>query len=177
MVQLHDATSRHYDFRLEVDGVLRSWAVPRGPSLDPAQRRLAQPVADHALEHADFEGVIPDAPRGTGAVIIWDRGTYTARGNASAAQALASGHLGFELHGQKLRGGWALTRVAEAPDERWVLVKMRDDSADRDGDLVAERPESVVSGLTVDELAAQPPTTTAAGTSRYSTKKRAQIRM
>ena len=152
MVQLHDATTRHYDFRLEVEGVLRSWAVPRGPSLDPAQRRLAQPVADHALEHASYEGVLPDARRGTGAVIIWDRGVYTSR-DGSAAQALAAGHLAFELQGEKLRGGWALTRVAEGRDERWVLVKVRDDHADRERDLVEERPESVVSGLTVDELA------------------------
>jgi DNA ligase D-like protein (predicted 3'-phosphoesterase) len=152
VVQLHDATTRHYDFRLEVEGVLRSWAVPRGPAFDPAQRRLAQPVADHALEHASYEGVLPDARRGTGAVIIWDRGVYTSR-DGSAAQALAAGHLAFELEGEKLRGGWALTRVAEGRDERWVLVKVRDDHADRERDLVKERPESVVSGLTVDELA------------------------
>lgn len=158
VVQLHDATSRHYDFRLQVDGVLRSWAIPRGPSLDPAQKRLAQPVADHALAHGDFEGVLPDARRGTGAVIIWDRGTYTSlpgrdRAPFSPARALARGHLAFELAGEKLRGGWALTRVAEGRDERWILVKVRDAEADRGRDLVAERPESVVSGLTVDELA------------------------
>ena len=137
---------------------MRSWAVPRGPSLDPAQKRLAQPVADHALEHADFERVIADAPRGSGAVIIWDRGTYTVRAGRDAAprpagEALAGGHLAFELDGEKLRGGWALTRVAEGRDERWLLVKVRDGEADRERDLVAERPESVVSGLTVDELA------------------------
>lgn len=131
--------------------MLRSWAVPRGPSLDPAQKRLAQPVADHALEDGDFEGVHPNARRGTGAVIIWDRGTYTS--SVAAAQALAAGHFAFELGGEKLRGGWALTRVAEGRDERWVLVKVRDQEADRESDLVAERPESVLSGLTVDELA------------------------
>ncbi len=131
--------------------MLRSWAVPRGPSLDPAQKRLAQPVEDHALEAGEFEGVHPGARRGTGAVIIWDRGTYTS--SVAADEALAAGHFAFELDGEKLRGGWALTRVAQGRDERWLLVKVRDHEADRERDLVAERPESVLSGLTVDQLA------------------------
>jgi len=158
VIQLHDATSLHYDFRLEIDGVLRSWAIPRGLSLDPADRRLAMPVPDHELATGDFEGVHPDSPRGSGAVIIWDRGVYKSLNRKDGhdepmADALASGHAAFFLEGQKLHGGWALTRVAEAPQERWIVVKMRDRHADRDRDVVAERPESVVSGRTLAEVA------------------------
>jgi DNA ligase D-like protein (predicted 3'-phosphoesterase) len=160
VVQQHDATTRHFDFRIEVDGVLRSWAVPKGPSLDPAQRRLAQPVEDHSLQAGEFEGVHRGARRGTGAVIIWDRGTYRgmqSRGEqaASVATALAGGHIVLELRGEKLRGQWALTRTSSGDDERWILVKVRDEHADRARDVVSERPESVVSGLTIDELAAR----------------------
>jgi DNA ligase D-like protein (predicted 3'-phosphoesterase) len=159
VVQQHDATTLHFDFRLEVNGVLRSWAVPKGPSLDPAQRRLAQPVEDHSLRAGEFEGVHAQARRGSGAVIIWDRGTYRglgAHGDASVpvSAALDDGHAVIELHGEKLQGRWALTRTATGKNERWVLVKMRDAHADRARDVVAERPESVVSGLTIEQLAA-----------------------
>jgi DNA ligase D-like protein (predicted 3'-phosphoesterase) len=159
VVQQHDATTLHFDFRLEVGEVLRSWAVPKGPSLDPAQRRLAQPVEDHSLQAGEFEGVHAGARRGSGAVIIWDRGTYRGLGahgdpTVPVETALAEGHVVIELHGEKLRGQWALTRVASGRDERWVLVKVGDEYADRDRDLVAERPESVVSGLTIEQLAA-----------------------
>jgi DNA ligase D-like protein (predicted 3'-phosphoesterase) len=143
VVQLHDATTLHFDFRLEIGGVLRSWAVPKGPSLDPSERRLAVEVADHALGHADFEGVAAGGPRGTGAVIIWDEGTFE-------LVRERPGHLVVELRGRKLTGGFALTRTGP---EQWILVKMADESARRGSDVVAERPESVRSGRTWQELA------------------------
>jgi DNA ligase D-like protein (predicted 3'-phosphoesterase) len=153
VLQQHDATRLHFDLRLEVGGAFRSWAVPKGLSLDPADRRLAQPVEDHDLAAGDFEGVHAGASRGSGAVIIWDRGTYRGLDAAMAmADALSAGHAAFWLEGQKLRGGWALTRVASDPRERWIVVKVRDELADRD--VVAERPESVVSGRTLAELIA-----------------------
>ena len=154
VIQLHDATSLHFDLRLEVDGVLRSWAVPRGLSLDPRLRRLAMRVDDHELAHGAFEGVLPDAPRGSGAVIVWDHGLHRPLGEGPVAQALDRGHAAFRLDGIKLVGGWALTRVAPGPRERWIVVKMRDEHADPERDIVAERPESVVSGRTIAELAA-----------------------
>jgi DNA ligase D-like protein (predicted 3'-phosphoesterase) len=145
VVQEHDATTLHYDLRLEVGGVLRSWAVPRGPSLDPAERRLAVPVEDHELAAGEFEGVHEGARRGTGAVIIWDEGEFEPLDGD-----LEDGHLAFALRGRKLQGGFALTRTGP---ERWILVKMRDEHARRRSDVVAERPESVRSGRTVQEVA------------------------
>jgi DNA ligase D-like protein (predicted 3'-phosphoesterase) len=153
VLQQHDATSLHFDLRLEVGGVFRSWAVPKGLSLNPADRRLAQPVADHDLAAGDFEGVHAGSRRGSGAVIIWDRGTYRSLDDAaSVADALAAGHAALWLEGEKLRGGWALTRVATGPGERWIAVKVRDEHADRGRDVVAEQPASVVSGRTLAEL-------------------------
>ena len=144
VVQLHDATRLHFDLRIEVAGVLRSWAVPRGPSLDPAVRRLAVPVADHTLDAGDFEGVHQGQRRGTGAVIIWDEGP---------AEILRDepGHLSVRLHGSKLTGGFALTRTGE---ERWILVKVRDADARPGSDIVAEQPASVRTGRTWQDLAA-----------------------
>jgi DNA ligase D-like protein (predicted 3'-phosphoesterase) len=155
VLQQHDATRLHFDLRLEVGGVFRSWAVPKGLSLNPADRRLAQPVDDHDLSAGDFEGVHAGARHGSGAVIIWDRGTYRSLdGAAPVADALAAGHAALWLEGEKLRGGWALTRVASEPGERWIVVKVRDEHADRERDIVAERPASVVSGRTLAELIA-----------------------
>ena len=133
--------------------------MPKGPSLDPADKRLAMAVADHDLAAGDFEGRHAGATRGSGAVIVWDRGTYAVAGGGDAAAALDAGHLAVELHGEKLRGGWALTRVAGGaadPEtrERWVLVKVRDERADRERDVVADEPASVLSGRTLDELVA-----------------------
>jgi DNA ligase D-like protein (predicted 3'-phosphoesterase) len=144
VVQLHDATTLHFDVRLELDGVLRSWAVPKGPSLDPGVKRLAVPVPDHSLEHADFEGVHADTARGSGAVIIWDEGDFE-------LVREEPDHMVVELHGRKLRGGFALTRTGE---QQWVLVKMVDDAARRGSDVVDEQPRSVRSGRTWQELAA-----------------------
>jgi DNA ligase D-like protein (predicted 3'-phosphoesterase) len=143
VVQLHDATTLHFDLRLELGGGLRSWAVPKGPSLDPATKRLAMQVPDHGLEHAQFEGVHAGAARGTGAVIIWDEGDFE-------LVRETPDHLVVELHGRKLRGGFALTRTGE---RCWVLVKTVDDAARRGSDVVAEWPKSVRSGRTWQELA------------------------
>ena len=146
VVQLHDATTLHFDLRLQIGDVLRSWAVPKGPSLDPKTRRLAVPVDDHDLEAGDFEGVHEGHRRGSGAVIIWDEG---------AAEIVTDqpAHLSFILHGSKLAGGFALTRTGE---RRWILVKARDDAARPGSDIVAERPASVRTGRTWQELAIKP---------------------
>jgi len=147
VVQEHQATAHHYDFRLEVEGVMRSWAVPKGPSLDPAEKRLAVQVEDHGLGHNDFEGTLGD-----GGVIVWDRGTYEQGGRVAWPEALERGHAVFVLHGEKLRGGFALQRTRPGAKPQWLLIKRRDDEARPGSDLVAERPESVVSGQTLSEL-------------------------
>jgi len=142
VVQLHDATALHFDLRIQVGEVLRSWAVPKGPSLDPRVRRLAVPVADHDLAAGDFEGVHQGQPRGSGAVIIWDEG-------GADITRDEPGHLSFALHGHKLSGGFGLTRTGE---NRWILVKVRDEHARPGSDIVADQPASVRSGLTWQEL-------------------------
>ena len=141
-MQLHDATTLHFDFRLQSGDVLRSWAVPKGPSLDPGVRRLAVPVEDHSLAAGEFEGVHDGQRRGTGAVIIWDEGT---------AEIVRDepGHVSFILHGRKLSGGFALTRTGP---KRWILVKVRDEAARPGSDIVAEQPASVRSGKTWTQL-------------------------
>lgn len=147
VVQEHQATAHHFDVRLEVDGVMRSWAVPRGPSMDPAAKRLAVQVEDHELAHNEFEG-----RTGHGGVIIWDRGVYEQGGRVSWPEALDRGHAVFVLRGEKLRGGFALQRTGGGAKPQWLLVKRRDEYAAPGSDVVAERPESVVSGLTLDAL-------------------------
>lgn len=147
VVQEHAATARHFDLRLEVGGVMRSWAVPKGPSLDPAVKRLAVQVADHGLEHNRFEGAT-----GSGGVIVWDRGGYEQGGRVAWPAALERGHAVFVLHGEKLRGGFALQRTGDGAKPQWLLIKRRDEEARAGSDVVAERPESVVSGRTLDEL-------------------------
>ena len=143
VVQVHDATRLHFDLRIADGGVLRSWAVPRGPSLDPAQRRLAVPVEDHSLEAGEFEGRHEGQARGSGAVIIWDEGPAEILSNEPA-------HLSVALHGHKLRGRFALTRTGE---HSWILVKARDEYARPGSDVVAEQPLSVRSGRTWQEVA------------------------
>src|SRR5579859_660430 len=145
VIQKHHATRLHYDFRLELDGVLKSWAVPKGPSLDPSVKRLAAHVEDHPLEYGGFEGVIPQGQYGGGNVIIWDRGTWVPAGNPE--EGYRKGHLKFRLEGEKLRGGWMLVRMHARPneprDKNWLLIKEKDEFA-RSGEIVDERPESVV---------------------------------
>ena len=142
VVQLHDATTLHFDLRLQIGDVLRSWAVPKGPSLDPAVRRLAVPVQDHSLAAGEFEGVHEGQLRGSGAVIIWDEGTVDVLRDQP-------GHLSFVLHGQKLTGRFGLTQTG---DRRWILVKARDDHSRSGSDIVAEHPASVRSGRTWEEV-------------------------
>lgn len=157
VIQKHDARRLHYDVRLEVDGVLKSWAVPRGPSPDPAQKRLAVPTDDHSLEYAEFEGVTGSGQYGSGAVIVWDFGEYRNLTEKSGtevpiATALAQGHAKFSLHGVKLAGAWALTRTSANGD--WLLVKVRDEYADPSWDPAESEPASVLSGRTIEEIAA-----------------------
>jgi DNA ligase D-like protein (predicted 3'-phosphoesterase) len=147
VVQEHAATAHHFDLRLEVDGKMRSWAVPKGPSLDPAVKRLAVQVEDHSLSHNDFEGKL-----GRGGVIVWDRGTYEQGGRVAWPQALDRGHAVFVLHGEKLRGGFALQRTRPGEKPQWLLIKRRDEEARPGSDVVAEQPRSVLSERTLDEL-------------------------
>jgi DNA ligase D-like protein (predicted 3'-phosphoesterase) len=147
VVQEHAATAHHFDLRLEVGGVMRSWAIPKGPSLDPAVKRLAVEVEDHAIGHNTFEGRL-DASR----VIVWDRGTYEQGGRVAWPEALTRGHAVFVLHGHKLRGGFALQRTRPGAKPQWLLIKRRDADARAGSDVVAEQPHSVLSGRTLDEL-------------------------
>jgi DNA ligase D-like protein (predicted 3'-phosphoesterase) len=147
VVQEHAATARHFDLRLEVDGVMRSWAVPKGPSMDPAVKRLAVEVGDHDKAHNAFEGTLGD-----GGVIVWDSGSYEQGGRVAWPEALARGHAVFVLHGDKLRGGFALQRTRPGAKAQWLLVKRRDEHARPGSDVVAEQPRSVVSGRTLEEL-------------------------
>ncbi len=146
VVQEHAATARHFDLRLEVDGIMRSWAIPKGPSLDPAVKRLAVEVADHSTAGNMFEGAL-----GAGHVIVWDRGTYEQGGRVAWPQALTRGHAVFVLHGEKLRGGFALQRTRADAKPQWLLIKRRDEHAHPGSDIVAEQPRSVLSGRTLDE--------------------------
>jgi DNA ligase D-like protein (predicted 3'-phosphoesterase) len=148
VVQEHAATARHFDLRLEVDGMMRSWAVPKGPSMDPAVKRLAVQVEDHAMSHNDFEG-----PTESGGVIVWDRGSYEQGGRVPWPDAIERGHAVFVLHGKKLRGGFALQRTGRGGEKpQWLLIKRRDEEAESGVDVVAEQPASVLSGKTLDEL-------------------------
>lgn len=147
IVHQHAATRLHFDLRLELDGVLKSWAVPRGPSADPADKRLAVHVEDHPIEYGDFEGIIPEGNYGAGAVIVWDRGLWVAL--EDPIEGLRKGKLLFELRGYKLRGLWTLVKIKKAEKE-WLLIKERDAYVSQNGD--AFPPGSVLSGLTVEEL-------------------------
>jgi DNA ligase D-like protein (predicted 3'-phosphoesterase) len=147
VVQEHQATAHHWDLRLEVDGAMRSWAVPKGPSMDPAQKRLAVQVEDHAMSHNDFEG-----KAGEGGVIIWDRGTYEQGGRVPWPEAIERGHAVFVLHGEKLDGGFALQRTRPGEKPQWLLIKRKDDAARPGSDVVAESPASVVSGKTLGDI-------------------------
>lgn len=152
VIQKHDASRLHYDFRLEIDGVLKSWAVPKGPSPDPRTKRLAVETEDHPLDYADFEGVIPEDEYGGGTVLVWDAGTWKNRSedddgkSMSAVRAHASGKLVFELWGKKLRGKWSLVRM-DSSDSRqnWLLIKGKDQHADGRRNPVSTQPLSVLS--------------------------------
>jgi bifunctional non-homologous end joining protein LigD len=160
VIQKHAATRLHYDFRLEMEGVLRSWAVPKGPSLDPGEKRLAVHVEDHPIDYGDFEGIIPKGQYGGGTVLLWDHGTWTPEGDPVAAYK--KGNLKFQLDGEKLHGRWALIRMGarnqEGEHENWLLLKEKDDIAvPGSGDAVVEQyPNSVATGLSLEEIAADP---------------------
>jgi bifunctional non-homologous end joining protein LigD len=151
VVQKHAATRLHYDFRLEIDGVLKSWAVPKGPSLNPADKRLAVMTEDHPLAYGGFEGVIPKGNYGAGEVIVWDNGTFQPEGALSASEQLARGELKFTLTGKKLRGSFVLVRTKRPPGKDWLLIKHRDEAADPSWNIDAHD-GSVLSGRTLDEI-------------------------
>jgi DNA ligase D-like protein (predicted 3'-phosphoesterase) len=171
VIQQHDATSMHWDFRLEAAGVLKSWAVPRGPSTDPKEKRLAMPTEDHPPDYGGFEGVIPEGQYGAGPVIVWDAGTYRnltekAGREVPVEEATDAGHVKVFLEGEKLRGGYALTRIGKGKKPRWILVKLKDEHADARRNPVRTQPHSVASGKTIAELAAEPAEDGSAGRGR-----------
>lgn len=160
-VQRHDATHLHYDFRLEIDGTLKSWAVPKGPSLDPAVKHFAAQVEDHPIDYGDFEGNIPKGNYGGGSVMLWDRGTFDLIGEESGEAQIARGDLKFELHGDKLAGTWALVRMkgrgkGSREGKEWLLIKKKDDAA-RTGWDIEEHAVSVKTGRTQAEIAGDLP--------------------
>jgi bifunctional non-homologous end joining protein LigD len=165
VVQKHAATRLHYDLRLELEGVYKSWAVTKVPSLDPAVRRLAVEVEDHPLDYGTFEGTIPKGQYGGGTVLLWDNGSWTPQTDEPAAQALADGHLKFELSGQRLKGRWALVRMRDEEARRgrkvrhnWLLIKEKDAVArPGDADSLLSQVTSAKTGRTMDEIAAGKP--------------------
>ncbi|MEJ7753705.1 MAG: DNA polymerase ligase N-terminal domain-containing protein, partial [Candidatus Limnocylindrales bacterium] len=163
VVQRHRASRLHYDLRLEIDGVLMSWAVPKGPTLDPDQRRMAVHVEDHPLEYFDFEGVIPKRKYGAGDVIVWDWGTYRPEETSDPGAAIRSGELKFRLLGQKLRGRYTLVRIRakDAEEDSWLLIHKRDEDAVSGWDA-ADHPRSVKTGRTNEDVAAGRPAVTTA---------------
>lgn len=177
VIQKHDATRLHYDFRLEMDGVLKSWAVTRGPSLAPTEKRLAVHVEDHPLAYGDFEGTIPKGEYGGGTVIVWDRGTWKPIGDAR--KAYAKGHLEFTLDGEKLHGRWHLVRMQGKPGEKrenWLLIKGDDEFAvEGEDNLLEERPESVKTGRDIEDVAGEEPGwSSKTGRIRKPSKKKAE---
>jgi len=158
VIQKHDASHLHYDFRLEIDGVLKSWAIPKGPSTDPHDKRLAMETEDHPMEYAKFEGIIPEGNYGAGSVIIWDHGTFDNIKEKDGKkiplkQCYKNGQIEVTLHGKKLHGGYALIRTKSDDNKKWLCIKMRDEYADARRNPVSTQPESVVSGKTVEEIA------------------------
>ncbi len=178
VVQKHAARNLHYDFRLELDGVLLSWAVPKGPSLDPSVKRLAMEVEPHPLDYGSFEGTIPKGEYGGGTVMVWDRGSWTPEGDPR--KALAKGHLSFSLQGQKLKGAWHLVRTKRLADDEhgnkqgkgWLLFKSRDDQARDDDNLLEDRPDSALTGRNLEQIAEPPGAKTSKKKARPAAKGR-----
>jgi DNA ligase D-like protein (predicted 3'-phosphoesterase) len=158
VIQKHDSSNLHYDFRLEVDGVLKSWAVPKGPSTDPQEKRMALPTEDHPLGYADFEGVIPEGEYGAGTVMVWDIGPYKNLRETkddehkTMQESLSEGKVEVWLEGNKITGGYVLVRTGKGKNERWLLIKMKDDEADARRNPVSTEPKSAISGKTLEEI-------------------------
>jgi DNA ligase D-like protein (predicted 3'-phosphoesterase) len=155
VIQKHKATNLHYDLRLELNGVLKSWAIPKGPTIDPSQKKLAVPTEDHPIDYADFEGIIPEGEYGAGAVIVWDKGTYrNLKKNVSLEEAYDEGKLEIFIYGKKLKGAYVLLRTGKKQDEdkRWLLIKMKDKYADPGINPIETEPESVISGRKIEDL-------------------------
>lgn len=158
VIQKHDATNLHYDFRLLADGVLKSWAVPKGPSTDPDEKRLAIATEDHPIEYADFEGVIPEDQYGGGTVMVWDAGSYETDkkdedGNLiPLGEQLKKGHATFILKGKKLRGGYTLIRIKKGKQEQWLLKKVDDDEADARRNPTSTENKSVLTDRTMEQI-------------------------
>jgi DNA ligase D-like protein (predicted 3'-phosphoesterase) len=158
VVQKHDATNLHYDFRLEADGVLVSWAIPKGPSVHPKQKRLAMRTEDHPLDYADFEGHIPDDQYGGGDVIVWDTGSYRnlrekeKEDGKTMSESLKEGKIQIELKGRKLKGNFYLIRTGRKNKEQWLFIKAKNKAANKEKNLLKSEPESVISGKTIEDL-------------------------
>jgi len=159
VIQKHQASSLHYDFRIEVGGVLVSWAVPKGPSTDPSVKRLAIPTEDHPLGYADFEGVIPEDEYGGGTVMVWDRGTYLnlkkdeeGENAPSIEEQISDGHVTIWLDGEKISGGYALIRTSKGDNPRWLLIKMDDEEADARRNPTSTEQKSVKTGRSLEEI-------------------------
>jgi bifunctional non-homologous end joining protein LigD len=156
-IQRHNATRLHYDFRLEIDGALKSWAIPKGPSLDPAAKHLAAMVEDHPLDYGDFEGNIPKGNYGAGSVMLWDRGTFELIGDEDGLAQIARGDLKFRLHGEKLQGTWAIVHMKNrGKGNEWLIIKKKDEASDPSWDIEFHA-VSVKTGRTQDEIAADLP--------------------
>ncbi len=159
VIQKHDASNLHYDFRIEMDGVLKSWAIPKGPSTDSSVKRLAMPTEDHPIEYADFEGVIPEDEYGGGTVMVWDAGTYRNireekdDDGMSMKESYDDGKIEVWLDGNKLQGGYVLIRTATGKNERWLFKKIDDEEADARRNPVSTEPDSVLTGRSIEEIA------------------------
>jgi len=153
VIQKHDASKLHYDLRLEVGNVLKSWAIPKGPSTDPGQKRLAVPTEDHPLDYINFEGIIPEGNYGAGTVIVWDTGTYrNLKKKIPMDKAVEDGHVDIWLEGEKLKGGYALIQTGKGNRKFWLFFKKKDEKANSKSNILIDRPESVLSGRTIDDL-------------------------
>ena len=155
VIQKHAASKLHYDFRLQIEGVLKSWAIPKGPSLDPSKKRLAIPTEDHPIDYADFEGIIPENNYGAGRVIIWDKGTFKNKTERNGEminikEAYESGHITVILSGKKLKGEFGLVRMKGS--NKWLFIKKEDTYADRKNDILETNPKSIFSNKDVDEI-------------------------
>ena len=155
VIQKHKATNLHYDLRLELNGVLKSWAIPKGPSTDPSQKKLAVPTEDHPIDYANFEGIIPEGEYGSGTVIVWDKGTYrNLKDDISLEEAYEKGKLEIFIEGKKLKGAYVLLRTGKKQDKGqwWLFIKMKDKYVDARRDPIKTEPESVISGKKIEDI-------------------------